>query len=239
MDAHILIVDSDPLHCKMLTFLLADADFQTSTLADPRGIGAHLQRNAVHVILLDVANPSVEGFALCAQLRREHVDTPVIIVSERGTTADIVRGFNQGADDYIIKPYEPAELLAASRPCFAATGASTAPPPAHWSEQAILPSISAELSFTPASGRTVLITPTEMRMLECMMRSANAVIPRNTLIEHTWGYDSENADNRIDVYIRRLRHKIEANPNDRNLIRTIRGVGYTFTGDQADERDSA
>jgi DNA-binding response OmpR family regulator len=71
-----------------------------------------------------------------------------------------------------------------------------------------------------------------MRLLECLMRNAHAVIVREKLIEQTWGYDSESADNRVDVYIRRLRHKIEADPKDRNLIRTIRGVGYVYEGDE-------
>jgi DNA-binding response OmpR family regulator len=78
-----------------------------------------------------------------------------------------------------------------------------------------------------------------MRLLECLMRNANAVIPREKLIQQTWGYESENADNRIDVHIRRLRHKIEAHPKDRNLIRTVRGVGYTFHGDHGEARDTA
>ena len=95
------------------------------------------------------------------------------------------------------------------------------------------------ISFTASSGRAVVITPTEMRLLECLMRNANAVIPREKLIAETWGYESENADNRIDVHIRRLRHKIEAHPTDRDLIRTVRGVGYAFQGEAGGRRDSA
>ena len=113
MTTHILIVDDDPLHAKLLTFLFADAGYPAAVLADPRGIDPFLRNRAVDLILLGVTRPSTAGFNVCAQLRDGHPDIPVILLmGERGTTADLVRGFHQGADDYIIKPYEAAELLA-------------------------------------------------------------------------------------------------------------------------------
>jgi two-component system response regulator RegX3 len=239
MKAHILVIDDDPLHSKLLSFLLADAEYETSALADPRGLAAFLREHAVDLILLEAKLPYQDGLSLCAQLRREHSDTPVILMSERGTTADLVRGFNQGADDYVTKPYEAAELLARVQAVLrryrrvdrAVVGAMV---------KVGKTSLDlGRLSFTAGSGHAVLVTPTEMRLLECLMRNANAVIPREKLIEQTWGYDSENADNRIDVHIRRLRQKIEAHPKDRNLIRTVRGVGYAFHGERNDERHSA
>lgn len=238
METHILIVEDDPLHGRLLSFLLAEAGFAASTLADPRLTAGFLAANAIDLILLAVKLPYQDGLSLCAELRADHPDTPVILLGERGTTADLVRSFNQGADDYVAKPYEAAELLARVRAVLrryrrvdrAAAGALVRVGRASLDL--------GRLSFTAASGQTVIITPTEMRLLECLMRNANAVIPRCKLIEQTWGYESENADNRIDVHIRRLRHKIEAHPKDRNLIRTVRGVGYSFRGDRQDERDA-
>jgi two-component system, OmpR family, response regulator RegX3 len=239
MSTHVLVIDDDPLHTRLLSFLFADADYTVSTLADPRGIGPFLHQHAIALILLAVKLPYIDGLSLCAQLRREYSDTPVILMGERGTTADLVRGFNQGADDYITKPYEAAELLARVQAVLrryrrvdrAGIGAMV---------QVGKTCLDlGRLSFTAASGHAVLITPTEMRLLECLMRNAYTVIPREKLIEQTWGYDSDNADNRIDVHIRRLRHKIEAHPKDRHLIRTVRGVGYTFHGDRDEERDFA
>ncbi len=242
MGTHILAVDDDPLHGRLLSFLFADAGFAISTLADPRALEASLRQRAVDLILLAVKLPYIDGLSLCAELRASHPDTPVILIGERGTSADLVRGFNQGADDYVITPYEAAELLARVRAVLrryrrvdrAAIGAMV---------RVGKTSLDlGRLSFTAASGHAVTITPTEMRLLECLMRNANAVIPRETLIAQTWGYESENADNRIDVHIRRLRHKIETHPKDRNLIRTVRGVGYTFHADHGDHgaaRDSA
>jgi len=238
--AHILIVDDDPLHTKLLGFLLGDAGYRASILADARAIEPFLRDRAVDLVLLGAAHPSVDGFGVCAALRRDHGDLPVILLSERGTTNDLVRGFHQGADDYIVKPYEAAELLARVA---AVLRRYRRVERSHGGALVSVGKASLDLgrlAFTAASGRAVVITPTEMRLLECLMRNANAVIPRAKLIEQTWGYESENADNRIDVHIRRLRHKIEAHPKDRDLIRTVRGVGYSFRGDRDGERrDSA
>jgi two-component system, OmpR family, response regulator RegX3 len=236
---HILIINDDPLHARLLSFLCADADYAVSTLADPRGVGPFLHQHAIDLILLAVKLPYIDGLSLCAQLRREHSDTPVILMSERGTTADLVRGFNQGADDYVTTPYEAAELLARIQAVLRRYRRVDRSVTSAMVQVGKTRLDLGRLSFTASSGTSVLITPTEMRLLECLMRNANAVIPRETLIEQTWGYDSDNADNRIDVHIRRLRHKIEAHPKDRHLIRTVRGVGYSFHADQEAARNEA
>jgi DNA-binding response OmpR family regulator len=229
---HILVVDDDPLHTKMLTYLLEDHGYAVSVLADPRTLFETLHHQAVDLILSEVALPYQDGFSLCATLKHLHPDTPVIFLSDRATTPDQVRGFAQGADDYIRRPYEPAELLARVQ---AVLRRYSRLERHRYGVQVKVGGTSLDigrLTFTTAAGQAVLVTPTEMRILECLMRNAHAVITRETLIEQTWGYDSESADNRVDVYIRRLRHKIEADPKDRNLIRTIRGVGYVYEGDQ-------
>jgi two-component system, OmpR family, response regulator RegX3 len=238
MDAHILAVDDDPLHARLLAFLFADAGFAISTLTDPRALAPFLGAHAVDLVLLAVAPPRCDGLALCAALRRAHPDTPVILIGARATSAELVRGFNQGADDYLAKPYEAAELLARvgavlrryRRTDRAAVGALVRV------GQASLDL--GRLSFTAGAGPAVVVTPTEMRLLECLMRNADAVIPRERLIRETWGYESENADNRIDVHIRRLRRKIEAQPGERELIRTVRGVGYSFRGARGGHGDT-
>jgi two-component system, OmpR family, response regulator RegX3 len=236
MTTHILIVDDDPLRAKMLTFLLVDAGYAASTLADPRAADCGSGGTAVDLALVDATAPSPDGFALCARLKRRDGETPVIVMGERHTTDDLVRAFAQGADDYVARPYDPAELLArvqavlrryrrVERNRFGATvrvGGTSLDLGA--------------LAFSGASGCRVAVTPTEMRLLECLMRNANAVISREKLIVETWGYDSGSADNRIDVYIRRLRRKIEAHAKDRDLIRTVRGIGYTFHGDPGNDR---
>lgn len=240
MDGHILIVDDDPQHANLLAFLLADAGHRPATLADPRAIAAFLRDHAVDLVLLGAAPTADPGFEVCARLRADHPDTPIVLLAGRGTAADVVRGLNQGADDCIVKPYEVAELLARvaavlrryrhlergdAGTLVRAGGASLD---------------LGRLSFSAdPSGPPVVVTPTEMRLLECLMRSPNTVVPREKLIWETWGYESDNADNRIDVHIRRLRRKIGAHPKGRDLILTVRGVGYAFRAESRRASTSA
>lgn len=228
MRTRILIVDDDPLRCKMLSFVLADAGYEVSALRDHRTVHDYLRHNAVDLIFLDLSLPFDSGLSLCAKLRRDHGGTPVILLSERTGTGDLVNGFHQGADDYITRPYEPAELLARAQAVLRRY---------RLVERHRFGSLVkvgdtcldlGRLSFTAASGHPIIVTPTEMRILECLMRSANTVISREKLIVEAWGYDADSADNRVDVYIRRLRRKIESHPENRELIRTVRGVGYVF-----------
>ena len=229
---HILVVDDDPLHTKMLTFLLADHGYAATVRDDPRAVPDALHTHPADLVLSELALPYQDGFSLCAQLKRAHPDLPVVFLSTRRETRDLVRGFELGADDYITRPYEPAELLARLQAVLRRYSRAERH---RYGVEVKVGGTSLDLgrlTFTAATGVAVLVTPTEMRLLECLMRNAHAVITRETLIEQTWGYDSESADNRVDVYIRRLRHKIEADPKARQLIRTIRGVGYVYEGDQ-------
>jgi len=236
---HILIVDNDPLHAKMLSFLLADAGYEASTLADTHAAAAAISREAIDLTLLAVTPPSLDGFALCTRLRRQHSDTPVILMSELHTPDHLVQGFAQGADDYVARPYDPAELIARVQ---AVLRRYRRVERHRFGAEVRVGARSLDLgtlAFSGAAGRPVSVTPTEMRLLECLMRNADAVIPRETLIVQTWGYDSESADNRVDVYIQRLRRKIEAHPQDRGLIRTVRGVGYCFQSNHEGTSDVA
>jgi two-component system response regulator RegX3 len=239
MKTRILIIDDDPLHAKLLSFIINDAGYEASILGDRRAVNHCLQQNTIDLILLDLSLPFGSGLGLCAQLRREYSDIPIILMSERVGTADMIRGFNQGADDYVTRPYEPAELLARAQAVLRRYR--------HVERHSFGTLVKVgetsldlgRLCFTAASGNSVVVTPTEMRILECLMRSANTVISRERLIVETWGYESDSADNRVDVYIRRLRRKIEIHPKDRNLIRTVRGIGYVFQGESGDQRHSA
>lgn len=232
MEAHVLIVDDDPFMAKMLVFLLTDSGYQTTTLSDPDAVQGFLEEYNVSLILLDVMLPRTDGFNLCTAIQRKHPDIPIMFLSARGQLNDKIDGFNRGADDYVVKPFEPMELLSriqavlrrhrrAERNVF---GMVIKAGDATLDLQ--------ELRFLAPQHESVVLTPTEMKILECLMRNANAVISRETLIERTWGYDFDGGGNRINVYIRRLRQKIEADPDDPIYIQTVRGLGYVFRGQQ-------
>ncbi len=229
METHIVIVDDDPFMGKMLSFVLADGGYRTTILTDPHKVSAFLRDNPVDLVLSEVTLPHIDGLTLCTTLRRDHPDMPIIFLSARGTVADMVKGFNHGADDYMVKPFEMSELLArihavlrrhrrAERNLFGMVikvgGASLN---------------MGQLEYSAPCRPAVLLTPTEMKILECLMRNANIVISRETLIERIWGLDYDGETNRIEVYIWRLRTKIEDDPRHPTLIRTKRGFGYMFT----------
>ncbi len=226
--SQILLVDDDVLTGKLIGFVLADAGYGIQTLADPRGVVEMLGAHPVDLILLDITLPHLDGYAVARQVRREYPEIPLIFLSARGQVSDMAAGFAQGADDYIAKPFEPTELLArigavlrryrrADRHLFGAV-----------IRVGEVQLDLGELVFTGPDRRPATLTPTEMKLLECLMRNANAVISRETLIQRTWGYDDAGFGNRVDVYIRRIRNKIEDDPSDPHYIHTVRGLGYVF-----------
>lgn len=228
MKAHVMIVDDDPFMAKMLVFVLTDSGYQTTAISDPDAAQEFLADYNVSLVLLDVMLPHTDGLSLCTAIRRKHPDIPIIFLSGRGQLRDKVDGFNRGADDYIVKPFEPMELLSriqavlrrrrrAERNVF---GMVIKAGDASLDMQ--------ELRFLAPQHEPVVLTPTEMKVLECLMRNANAVISREALIERTWGYDFDGGGNRINVYIRRLRQKIEVDPSEPVYLQTIRGLGYVF-----------
>ncbi|HEY8291131.1 MAG TPA: response regulator transcription factor [Thermomicrobiales bacterium] len=228
MNTHILLVDDDPLISKLLAFLLGEAEYVMTALADPRHVGDFLRDNRIDLFLLDITLPHVDGYAVANALRRAHPDIPIIFLSAHAQVSDKVEGFNQGADDYIVKPFEPAELLARIQAVLRRYRRA---------ERNVSGSVIrageacldfGELQFSAPGRPSALLTPTEMKLLECLMRNANAVITREALIERTWGYDCDEFGNRVDVYIRRVRAKIEPDPGDPTFIHTIRGLGYMF-----------
>jgi two-component system, OmpR family, response regulator RegX3 len=228
MTKHVLVVQDDPATSDLLNALLPEGGYRVTTLADPRAVDPFLRNVTVNVVLLDVALPHVDGFMLCATLRTEHPNIPIIFLTEHDTLREKVMGFSMGADDYIGKPFDPTELLARIR---AVLHRYRRVEGDHSEIVIKVGDVSLDLGklqFVAPERRPVLLTPTEMKLLECLMRNANTVVSRDTLIAHTHGDYSPEGSNRTDVYIRRLRKKIEANPVDPSLIHTIRGVGYIF-----------
>ena len=208
---------------------LTAGGYWVTTLDDPRQARGVLARDVVDLILLDVMLPYIDGFTLCATLRREHPEIPVIIVSAGATPSDRVAGLNHGADDYITWPIDPAVLLARIAAVLRRSKMA-----AHDTAGRVITVGDAALDlraarFTVPCRHPAQLTPTEMRILACLMRNANAVIPRGRLIDQTWG-DEHGGSNRVDVYIGRLRKKIESGTDDPPLIETVRGGGYVFRG---------
>jgi len=232
IDTHILLVDDDVLTGKLVAFLLQDAGYRVTTLVDPRRVQRALAEEAIHLLLLATTLPHLDSMTLCAQLRRLHDHLPIIVLVETALVADRVQAFHHGADDVVVKPFDPTELLARIQAVLRRYRQSER----HAYGSAITVGEACldlgELKFRVGKHPAVLLTPTEMKLLEVLMRNANAVLSRTTMIERTWGYDYEGLDNRVDVYIRRIRRKIEASPDEPQYVQTVRGIGYVFRDDR-------
>jgi DNA-binding response OmpR family regulator len=224
----IVIVNHVGIMGKLMRFVLAEAGHEAVlTRSADEALQAIVGRETDGVVL-DMDLPDVSGHELCAELRAKQYVGPVIFVSERRDVQDKLRAFDHGADDYIVEPFDPQELVARVE--------VVARRRKHADRQSLGTVLKAgdaelrirELAFQSAGRPPVLLTPTEMRILECLMRNVGTTIGRERLIERTWGYDYFGDSNRVDVYIRRLRKKIERNPSQPEYLLTIRDRGYMF-----------
>lgn len=176
----------------------------------------------LNVILLDVMLPRMDGFSVLRKLREAKLRTPVIIVSARDATPDIIHGLDYGADDYLTKPFELNVLLARVR---AVARRAAAAVPAELAFQNLI--LKPGTYEVQRGGRTASLTRTEYALLETLMRRAGSVVPREVLIEEGWGMESDAGGSNLYVFIRSLRTKI-TQPGEPELLHTIRGVGYSL-----------
>ena len=183
------------------------------------------QSHEYDAIVLDVMLPGINGFETCRQLRKSGVWTPVLMLTARNSIEDRVAGLDTGADDYLVKPFAFAELLARLR-ALARRGEAERP--------AVL--AVGDLRLDPATrdvrrgGSEIALSGKEFALLETFMRRPEEVLSRLQLLEHAWDFSYENRSNIIDVYVRRLRRKIDE-PFGRSTLQTIRGGGYRLRDD--------
>jgi len=164
----------------------------------------------------------MDGFQICERLRANGVTTPILMLTARGLLEDMVHGLDLGADDYLVKPFKVAELLARMRALLRRKVGG----PAHLRV--------ADLVLDPASrlvtrgGRAITLSATEYSLLEYLMRNEGRTLIRSMILEHVWHYDFDGSDKVLDVYVSYLRKKIDS--GERSLIQTVRGVGYRMEG---------
>jgi DNA-binding response OmpR family regulator len=190
------------------------------------------------LVVLDIGLPDLDGLALLVELRRRSYHGPVIILTIRGALDSKLAGFQAGADDYLVKPFEPLELVARIRNTLrhAGTGAE----PTHGDVLGVGDVVLefAAHTYRSAAVEPVALAPTELRILQLLMRHPRVALSRDTRIEQVWGYDYYGESNPVDVYIDRMRRKIEPDPTQPRYLHTMRGVGYMFhPGRSAEDAD--
>jgi two-component system response regulator MtrA len=223
MDERILLVEDDASIREVAKLGLEQAGFKVTTAPDGREGLLRFRQSPFDLVLLDVMLPHLDGYEVCRQIRTES-RVPVIMLSAKSETVDIVVGLELGADDYVTKPFEMAELVARAR---AAVRRSTAEP-----EEPVI--TRGELEIDPAAfvarrgGEELGLTATEFRLLLELARRPGQVFTRELLLQRVWSYDFLGDSRLVDVAVQRLRGKVEADPRDPQMIKTVRGVGYRF-----------
>ena len=225
---YILVVDDDRFANTLVQFVLSKEGYEVETADNPRGAMQMIQKREPDLLILDVTMPYLNGFEFSAKLRSEGYEIPLIFMTAQDTIEAKLQGFNIGADDYICKPYNHQELVARVQAVMRRIKKS-----GKVCDQSIrrgqIELFPAELKVVVGGRASVSLTPTEMQVLRVLMTSPGQVINRDQLLAEVWN-DSENNSNIVDVYIRRLRVKLEEDPDKPQHIISIRGVGYKFNG---------
>jgi two-component system, OmpR family, response regulator MtrA len=226
MNERVLLVEDDPSIREIAALGLTNAGFRVSASSDGREGLMQFRDGAFDVVVLDVMLPSLDGFEICREIRKDS-SVPIVMLTARADTTDVVVGLELGADDYVTKPFEMPELVARVR---AVLRRSAAEPP-----QPVV--ISHDLEIDPAgftvrkAGREVTLTATEFRLLLEMARRPGQVFTREVLLQRVWDYDYLGDSRLVDMAVQRLRSKIEDDPSQPQIIRTVRGVGYRLEKD--------
>lgn len=186
--------------------------------------GLHLACNVPYdVVIVDIMLPKLDGLGLIEALRRQKVNTPVLILSAKGSVDDRVRGLQTGGDDYLIKPFVFSELLARVNALIRRASGSPEPTSLSFGDL----SINLLKREVRRSGRMIDLQPREFALLEYLMRNPERVISKTMILEHIWDYHFDPQTNVVDVLVSRLRSKVEKDFPEK-IIHTIRGVGYVL-----------
>lgn len=228
---HVLIVDDEPQICALVQRILITGGLRVSTARDGEEMRKGLRAGGVDLVILDIMLPGEGGLDLLREIRAQS-QVPVILLTALGEPVDRVVGLELGADDYVAKPFEPREILARVRNIFRRMdgggdggGTATDGELLHFAGWALhVPS----RSLTDPQGGPVRLTTAEFELLHALASHPNRVLSRDQLLDLARNRSSTPFDRSIDVHIGHLRRKIEANPRDPQLIKTVHGVGYMF-----------
>lgn len=216
----ILIVDDDPGLRNVLTVALEREGYQVKTKANGQDAVNSVAREAPDLIVLDVGLPHLDGFAVCRKIRTRS-QVPILFLTARDDEIDKVLGFEMGADDYVTKPFSPRELIGRVKAILKRSRNDTQP-----RELLTFGSITLGIAEKSCSiqGQPVALTATEYKILELLMLSPRALVPRNSLIQAIWGLNSLVSDRTLDSHLRNLRKKLTDQAED-TLIETLHGQG--------------
>ena len=226
---NILVVDDDPGLRELLQEYLSSQGYQVRAVADGLAMELHMRQQAVDLVILDLMLPGEDGLTLARKLKARG-QQPIIMLSARGEDVDRIVGLEVGADDYLVKPFNPRELLARIRAVLRRSDETTTR--VEEGSQAIYRFGSFQLNFNSRSllknGADIPLTAREFDLLSIFSEHPNRVLNRDFLVDMMKGYERDPFDRSIDVTVTRLRRKIEEDPSSPEYVRTVWGEGYLF-----------
>ncbi|MCT9818729.1 MtrAB system response regulator MtrA [Microbacterium sp. W1N] len=220
MASRILVVDDDTALAEMIGIVLRTEGFEPVFCADG-AIAVDIWRSErPELVLLDLMLPGLDGIEICTRIRAES-GVPIIMLTARTDTADVVRGLESGADDYIVKPFNPKELVARIRTRL--RPAAQAP-----DESLRIGDLTVDVSAHEVrrGDSVIALTPLEFELLVALASKPQQVFSREMLLEQVWGYHYKADTRLVNVHVQRLRAKVELDPDNPRIVTTVRGVGY-------------
>jgi DNA-binding response OmpR family regulator len=227
----ILIIEDDRNIAALVERYLERDGFATLRAQDGTTGLMHARQHRPLLVILDVMLPGIDGWEICRRLRRES-DVPILMLTAREDEADRVAGLSLGADDYVVKPFSPRELVERVKAILRRSAPRTPEPPALLEQGGIR--LDTERHTVSVEGRAVTLTPSEFTLLQALMGRPGRVFSRDELLDRLKGGEADVVDRVIDVHVGNLRQKIEADPSNPRYLQTVHGVGYRLADPAGD-----
>ncbi len=231
MQKRLLVVDDDDEIRELLEFDLAQSGYVVDTACDGMEGLNKAVANHYDLVLLDVMMPKMNGFDVCMNLRKAKPEIPVLLLTAKGTIADKTQGFDCGADDYLVKPFDIQEVLLRVKALLRRNADETKSDATLKKEILKMGEIELfpESLETTINGKKIKLTPTEFEILYCLMQHFNDSVSLAVLLDEVWGYDSDEDVRMVRVHVGGLRQKIEEDTKKPKYLHTVTNVGYKLT----------
>ncbi|CAM3575875.1 MtrAB system response regulator MtrA [Occultella aeris] len=220
MNARVLVVDDDAALSEMIGIVLQSENFEASFCADGAKAVDAFRTVEPDLVLLDLMLPGMDGIEICRRIRAES-GVPIVMLTAKSDTTDVVKGLEAGADDYIAKPFKPTELVARIR-------ARLRQGETQGTEQLLIADLAIDVPGhrVTREGDAINLTPLEFDLIVALARKPWQVFSREVLLEQVWGYRHQADTRLVNVHVQRLRAKVEKDPENPEVVVTVRGVGY-------------
>lgn len=230
----VLVVDDEVSILQLVAYNLTRSGFEVVTESDGLAALQQIRANptAFDLIVLDLMLPGLDGIELCRRIRAQRIQVPIILLTARDEEVDLILGLEMGADDYVTKPFSPRELVARAKAVIRRSEGARIEDETETPSERVLRGGIIQMDLAKhevtVHDKLIELTPKEYDLLQYLMQNRGMVLSRDQLLDRVWGYAAATDTRIVDVHVSHLREKIEEDPKNPSMIRTVRGVGYRF-----------